>query len=150
MEVGLLEVLAHERSLMLAIVAHLPFSSLVIMIFLIICCISMLMLMLAIVAHLPCSSLVIMTFLIRGCISSLLDQVALESASSQIYQLFSSHGWFPSLFKCQITKHCRCMEGCVSRFAFIHKSSKLSKCKVLTRYFRCVEGCVSCFVFCPT
>ena len=28
----------------------------------------------------------------------MLDQVALESASSQIYQLFSSYGWFPFHF----------------------------------------------------
>ena len=70
-KLGLVEMLAHERSLMLAIVAHLPFPSLVWLDFL-------------------------DKFLTRfEKPSNIHTQVALESASLQIYQLFSSYGGFP-------------------------------------------------------
>ena len=79
MELNLSEVLAHERSLMLAILAHLPFTSLV-------------------ADHISNTSST--PFML--CILCLLYQVALESTSSQIYQLYCSYGGFPFhvLIKC--------------------------------------------------
>ena len=73
MELDLVEVLAHERSLMLAILAHLPFTSLV-------------------GDHISNTSSTPSMLCILLC---LLYQVALESTSSQIYQLYCSYGGFP-------------------------------------------------------